>query len=215
MPDIFISPKKTAHLPKAPPSPPLVGLSQALSAYMYMPQGMHFETQEEGETIVLFLRKHVITQIIWIVISILLLILPFFLFPSLVLSGIIPAQIPYPLTSFFILVWYLITFSYLLSHFLLWYFTVSIVTNERVIDIDFVNLLNKKFAETRIARVEDVTMRTGGFIKAIFDFGDVLVQTAAHEQEFQFYSVPKPDKVVRIMNQLMGKEEQELEGNPI
>ncbi|MBI4991017.1 PH domain-containing protein [Candidatus Gottesmanbacteria bacterium] len=110
--------------------------------------------------------------------------------------------------TFFILGWYLITFSYIFINFLLWYFTVSIVTNERIIDIDFINLLNKKFAETRINRIEDVTMRTGGFIRAFFDFGDVLVQTAAKEVQFEFLAVPHPEKVVRTVNELMGKTEE-------
>lgn len=168
---------------------------------------MRFETQEPGETIVLFLRKHWVTNFVWIVVSVVLIITPFFLLPSLILNNIIPAQVPQSYTTFFFFVWYLISFSYIFGNFLLWYFTVSIVTNERIIDIDFINLLNKKFAETRIERVEDVTMKTGGFLKAFFDYGDVLVQTAAKEQEFQFYSVPTPDRVVRIINQMMGKSE--------
>ena len=95
--------------------------------------------------------------------------------------------------------------SYSLVEFLLWYFTVSIVTSERIIDIDFVNILQKKFAETRIDRIEDVTMRTGGFVRALLDAGDVFVQTAAKEAVFQFDAVPHPEKVVRTINKLMGK----------
>lgn len=188
-----------------------MGLNHALSAFMYKPAGIHFETQEPGETIILLLRKHWITNLEWVIISIFLVVAPFLLFPILVIAGILPQQIPPVYLQFLFLSWYLITLSYLFGNFLLWYFTVSIVTGERIIDIDFINLLNKKFAETRIARVEDVTMRTGGFIRAIFDYGDVLVQTAAKEQEFQFFAVPHPEKVVRIINQLMETEEEEGE----
>jgi hypothetical protein len=99
-----------------------------------------------------------------------------------------------------------------LINFLLWYFTVSIVTNERVIDIDYVTILNKKFAATMIAKIEDVTMRRSGFMQAIFNYGDVVIQTAAHEVQFGFLSVPKPEEVVRIINQLMGREEHEGSG---
>lgn len=205
MPDIFISPTvDKKEPPKKLGLPPLI---KAFSSYLFMPDDVRFETQEPGETIILLLRRHWITNLLWLLISIFLIVSPIILFPVLSLSGAIP-QIPSSWISFFILGWYLITFSYIFVNFILWYFTVSIVTNERIIDIDFINLLSKKFAETRINRVEDVTMRTGGFIRAFFDYGDVIVQTAAKEAQFEFLAVPHPEKVVRTVNELMGKMEE-------
>lgn len=214
MPDIFISPqpasiKKTATDGLKNKKAYLVkGLNlhrQFFAAYHFMPEGVRFETQAVGESIILLLRKHWVTNILWVIISIILIILPTILFPVIFFSGIIPPIIPNSYFSFIILFWYLLTFSYILVNFLLWYFTVSIVTNERIVDIDFINVLSKKFAETRIARIEDVTNKTGGFIQALFHYGDVIVQTAAKEAMFQFESVPHPEKVVRIINDLMGK----------
>lgn len=217
MPDIFTSPStnKATNTTESPTqkltsfkqNPKRSLLGKTLSAYLFMPDDIRFETQEPGETIILLLRKHWITNLLWLLISGILIVLPLFLFPALTLSGTTPS-IPVSLMSFFILGWYLITFSYIFVNFILWYFTVSIVTNERIIDIDFINLLNKKFAETRINRIEDVTMRTGGFIRAFFDYGDVLVQTAAKEVQFEFLAVPHPEKVVRTINELMGKTEE-------
>lgn len=170
-----------------------------------MPEGLRFETQEPGESIILLLRKHWITNVVWLAIGLLLLILPIILVPVVTISGIIPPDFPGSFVSLLILVWYLLTFSYVLVNFLLWYFTVSIVTNDRIIDIDFVNILNKRFSATRISKVEDVTMRRGGFIRVLFDFGDIFVQTAGTEVEFEFLAVPKPEQAVRIINELMGK----------
>lgn len=209
MPDIFISPptNKATNTTESPTQKKRSLLGKTLSAYLFMPDDIRFETQEPGETIILLLRKHWITNLLWLLISGILIVLPLFLFPALTLYVTTPT-IPVSLMTFFVLGWYLITFSYIFVNFLLWYFTVSIVTNERIIDIDFINLLNKKFAETRINRIEDVTMRTGGFIRAFFDFGDVLVQTAAKEVQFEFLAVPHPEKVVRTVNELMGKTEE-------
>lgn len=187
------------------------GLRQAMSSFMVNPIGITFETQTEGETIILFLRKHWITNLHWIVIGTILILLPPFLFPALFFTGIIPLGVTGQLVIFLILAWYLLTFSYLLGNFLIWYFTVSIVTEERVVDIDFINLLYKRFSETRISKIEDVTMKTSGFIQSFFDYGDVYVQTAGAEVEFEFLAVPHPHKVVRTINQLMGKEEEENE----
>ncbi len=178
---------------------------QFFSAYMFMPDDIRFETQAPGESIILLLRRHWITNFVWVGTGALLVIIPILLVPALVISGIIPSNFPGSFFGLTILVWYLLTFSYILVNFLLWYFTVSIVTNDRIVDIDFINILYKKFAETRIMRIEDVTNKTGGFVQSIFDYGDVIVQTAAKEAMFQFGSVPHPEKVVRIINELLGK----------
>lgn len=212
MPDIFTSPFPSPQHP----SPSSLGtqprktsrINQALSAYLFMPEGMRFETQDPGETIILLLRKHWITNVGWILISLILLFTPFILFPTIVLNINLSEELVGNLAPLIVLSWYLLTFSYILVNFLLWYFTVSIVTNERIVDVDFINILNKKFAATRIARIEDVTMRTGGFLRAFLDYGNVFVQTAATDAVFQFDAVPKPEKVVRIINRLMGKEEE-------
>jgi len=205
MPDIFVSSETTPAKPTNATRRRVNLPKQFFSAYHFMPEGVRFETQAVGESIILLLRKHWITNIFWVIISIILIILPVILFPAVFISGIISPIIPSSYFSLVILTWYLLAFSYILVNFLLWYFTVSIVTNERVVDIDFVNILSKKFAETRIDRIEDVTNKTRGFISAIFDYGDVIVQTAAKEAMFQFEAVPHPEKVVRIINDLMGK----------
>lgn len=212
MPDIFVSPSiKEDKKNSSKKKDRLIYPKQAFSAYLFMPENVRFETQEPGESIILLLRKHWITNLPWVITSIILLVTPILVFPAVFLVGIIPQNISPSLVSFIILVWYLLTFSYLLVNFLLWYFTVSIVTNERIVDIDFINILNKKFAATRIKRVEDVTMRRGGFIRVLFDYGDVIIQTAAREHMFLFGAVPYPEKVVSIVNGLMGKEEGVIE----
>lgn len=218
MPDIYNSKSNTPNLANAPektgasnntPLPSKTSLlSHSFSAFHFMPESVRFETQAAGETIILLLRKHWITNLFWLIISFLLILLPL-LFSPLFMRVTLPSFMTFSLIIFILLIWYLVTFSYVLVNFLLWYFTVSIVTNERIIDIDYVNILYKKFAETRIARIEDVTERTGGFVKSFFDYGDVYVQTAAKEAEFQFVEIPHPEKVVQIINDLMGKAEDE------
>ena len=205
MPDIFISPETKPESTSVPLKRTSQAFKQAFSSYIFMPEGVRFETQEHGETIILLLRKHWIVNFIWLVVSFALIVFPVFIFPIVFFSGLISWQISSAAVTLVILVWYLLTFSYVLINFLLWYFTVSIVTSERIVDIDFVNILHKKFAATGINKIEDVTMRTGGFIRALVDYGDVFVQTAAKEAMFQFEAVPHPEMVVRTMNKLMGK----------
>ncbi|OGG31407.1 hypothetical protein A3I51_02155 [Candidatus Gottesmanbacteria bacterium RIFCSPLOWO2_02_FULL_38_8] len=203
MPEIFVSPAS----PQTPKANGKVNSPNPLSAFMFMPQGVSFENQEQDETIVLLLRKHFITNLPWLFISVVLLLIPVTFFPFVVINNLIP-QLPIAFFRLVAPVWYLFTGSYILVNFLMWYFTISIVTTERILDIDFINLLNKKVAETRLSKVEDVTQRSGGFFEAFFDYGNVIVQTAGTEPVFLFQSVPKPQQVVRIIHQLLERQEE-------
>lgn len=208
MPDIFSTPSTPSSSPVPVPTldPPHPGvMNQIMGTYSFMPEGVRFETQEPGETIILLLRAHWFTNLTWVILGFILILFPVFLFPLLVTANLLPAWVPPTFVSVLIWGWYLVTLSYVLVHFLLWYFTVSIVTNERIIDIDFINILNKKFSETRISKIEDVTERTGGFIRTVFNYGDVIVQTAGTEEAFQFLAVPRPVEVVHIINELMDR----------
>ena len=64
-----------------------------------------------------------------------------------------------------------------------------------------------------IDKIEDVNYFQKGIFGAFFNFGNVLIQTAAELTEFVFNNVPNPDRVVKIISELIGEEEQEqLEG---
>jgi len=109
--------------------------------------------------------------------------------------------------------WYMIIVAYVFENFLSWFFDINIITDERIIDIDFHNLIYKEVSDTKIDRVQDVTYRQGGVLRAIFDYGDVLIQTAAEVPSFEFLAVPHPHRVVKILNDLKIEEEQEaIEG---
>lgn len=211
MPDIFV--------PPSPASPPVLApktslMAQAFSAFLLQPRGIHFETQSQQESIVLLLRRHIITNFPWLFIGAVLLVIPLAFFPVSLITGTLPTVIPPGAWVALFLIWYLFTSTYVLVNFLLWYFSVSILTTERIIDIDFSNILYKEFSATTIEKIEDVTDRRGGFFGVLFDYGDVVIQTAGTEEEFDFMSVPHPDRVVRIVNELMERESALRERQP-
>ncbi len=74
------------------------------------------------------------------------------------------------------------------------------MTNERIVDIDFVNLLHKDIAETQLERVQDISYNTKGILATMFNFGDVTIQTAGEVPNFIFERVPKPSEVVDIIS---------------
>jgi len=53
----------------------------------------------------------------------------------------------------------------------------------------------------------------GGVIRTVFNYGDVLIQTASEVPRIEFSSVSKPDLVAKVLRELRVEEEQEkIEG---
>lgn len=175
-----------------------------LAEFALHPLGINFATQGKDEKIHLFLRGHFITNVPWIIFSLLLIIVPIIVAPFL--------EFIFPFTNLLtpgfaiviIIFYYLVIFGFVIfANFLHWYFNVYIVTNERLVDVDFINIIYREVSSTRLNLIQDVTVKTGGVMRAIFDYGDVFIQTAGTEANFDFHSVPHPQQVAREIEQLM------------
>lgn len=165
-------------------------------SYLVRPD-IHFTTQHKDEEVILVIRKHPLTQLSWISNGVILLI--FLLLVNAIFPSFLQANQIFAINAFGIF----FIFSYLWLNFLLWYFTVGVVTNERIIDLDFYNLIYKEFSATTIRQVSDITTKIGGFFGSIFNFGDVFVKTEGFEQNIEFDDIPHPSEVVKIINILM------------
>ena len=167
------------------------------SSFLVNPKVFKFSEQDDDEQILLVLRPHWFTNVRWIIITIIMLFAP-------IAVKFVPllAFFPPNYQLLFFIVWYTITFIYAFESFLSWYFDVFIVTNERVIDIEFNNLLNKKFSEAGIEMIQDTTYTVTGIAQTMFNFGDVLIQTAAEINQITFEKVPNPGKVIQVLQHL-------------
>ncbi len=180
----------------------------SLSSFLISPKVFTFEERDTEEEIILVLRRHWITNIGWIFITVFMALAPF-IFSSVPLLTYFPPNYQFIALIF----WYLITFVYSFEKFLSWYFNVCIITDERVVDIDFNNLLIKKFADAKISMIQDVSSHVIGVSQTLFNYGTVDVQTAAEVPEITFELIPNPEKVIKVLQQLRQEEEQEaLEG---
>jgi uncharacterized membrane protein YdbT with pleckstrin-like domain len=173
--------------------------------------GMHFESQEDDEQIVLLLRQHLITNLPWIFSGIIMLLAPIFIFPLLAFLNPLP-NMPIGFKVVLTVFWYCLTFSVVFINYLHWFFNVYLVTTERIIDIDFNNLVHRELSSTRVSKVQDVTYKVNGVIRSIFDYGDVYIQTAGTEENFDFHAVPAPQLVVKKIGELIEKKEEANNG---
>lgn len=222
MPDIFVTPEeekpeeKMEEIQKTDQSTHQIlndhstdGVpTNLLASYIIKPKGVDFEIREAQEKIILLLRQHPIVNLKWIFPVILMLIVP-----SIVSHYAFLSFLPGGFRLILLLFWYLLTLTISLLGFLNWYFNVEFITDERIVDIDFYNLIYKEVSDANIDKVQDVTYKMGGIFRTLFNYGDVFIQTASEVPNFDFLSVPNPDKVAKLLQDLKMEEEQEaLEG---
>jgi hypothetical protein len=225
MPDIFVAEPKTKDT--TVPEMPYVLEKQAgldkpipitqqsiniknsvhlFSSFCKNPDGISFQSQEKDEKILLFLKRDFITNAKWILIGVVLAIFPLLLVFSQQFFGN-----PLPFLSFkfyllFLLFYYLLVSTYFYINFITWYYNVGLITDRRIIDVDFSSLVYKDVATTKLNLVQDVSYAQVGVVRTFFDYGNILIQTAGSLDNFNFESSPKPESVVQIVEELIGKQ---------
>lgn len=204
MTDIFVAPrqnetKKNKYQTGEPHMNPL-------SSFCQDPIDVHFQTQKTHETIILLLRSHFITNLSWILITIALTLLPLTILTLLSNFGFnfLSASPANRFTIVFILFYYLLVFSYVFVSFLHWFYNVFLVTSERVVDIDYSDVVVHNIAVASLSHVQDVNYTQSGFISTFFNYGDLFVQTAGNERNFEAFSIPKPREATHIIGDLTG-----------
>ncbi|MFZ2199390.1 MAG: PH domain-containing protein [Microgenomates group bacterium] len=180
------------------------GSDNLLTSYVTLPNRICFETQDDQEQVILFLRQHPIVNLKWIIIVALMISLPsiFSFFPPY--AGL-PVNYQFVITAG----WYMFVFGYALAKFMGWFFNIYILTDERVVDVDFQNIFFRRISTAKIEEIQDVNIQSSGAFETFFGYGSLFIQTAAEVSQFEFLYVPRPDKVGKIINQLIDLEEQE------
>ncbi len=77
-----------------------------------------------------------------------------------------------------------------------------IVTNQRLIDSLRTTPVNQSISSTDLINVQDIRIERRGILATIFNFGDVVCQTASTEGEFSFRGVGDPKGLMEKLDRL-------------
>lgn len=175
-----------------------------LDSFCENPPNVKLSEKLEHEEILLFLRKHFVTNVPWMIKSLILAFIPFLAY-LLSLSGFFSLGfLPIEYKILITLAYYFLIAQYIFTSYLTWFYNISLVTTERILDLDFSSIVFENVAATKLTLVEDVSYDRVGVIRSFFDYGDVSVQTAGAQNEFDFLAVPHPERVIKIINSLTG-----------
>ncbi|MCL4354912.1 hypothetical protein M1349_05655 [Patescibacteria group bacterium] len=209
MTDLFVAPdikKEEVKNTTAKIKPPEATLGKNVglfSSFRIRPENVSFSQQDDDETIYLFLRRHFITNLVWVIFSIILGLIPVVISLT-VRSNFLPFPVPPGYLVVLVSFYYLIVFAYIFINFLNWFYNISLVTDKRVLDLDYSDIVYHDVALTKLNLIEDVTYVQSGFARSLFNYGDIFIQTAGEKLHFDFLSVPDPKRGADIIENLMG-----------
>lgn len=187
-------------------TPEIPTKSSSLASFIPFPSDIEFKDKNPGEKILLLLRQHPAKNLRWVIGVLFALVFSLMFLNPLAFKALFGFILPLRLFIFVDLALYLLLFIYTFERFLFWFFNVYIVTDRRLIDIDFQNLLLRRISDTHLYVIQDVTYHQQGLAESILNYGDVLVQTAASETNIDFVSVPKPGQVAGLISDLIHKQ---------
>ena len=129
---------------------------------------LDFDGQRPGEKLLYVFRRHIIAMRK----GFYLLLVPFALsaLPVLIWQDNIDLLI-IPVVGFSI---GLVFFFY---HWMLWYFTVYIVTDQRIRQVTQRGFFGKDVVELQLSKIQNISYNIPGFTGEIFKFGTIVIQT--------------------------------------
>lgn len=157
-----------------------------------------FEGQREGEKLLFVFRRHIIAMrkgFYLLVIPFTLSSLPVFIWPATLEVYWSP------------LIGFLLGLSLFMYHFLMWYYTVYIVTSERLRQVTQHGFFGKDVVELGLSKVQNISYNVPGFSGEAFGFGTIVIQT--YVGDLVIHKVEHPEKIYNQLQDAVAAASQE------
>ncbi|MFZ3009462.1 MAG: PH domain-containing protein [Candidatus Microsaccharimonas sp.] len=82
----------------------------------------------------------------------------------------------------------LILFFY---HFIMWYFTIYLVTNQRIRQVTQKGFFGKDVVELRLSKIQNISYNIPGFSGEVFGFGTIVIQTFVGDLVIRYVEHPE------------------------
>jgi len=167
----------------------------------------------EGQKIIVFTRRHWVSELGTIVLVLFLLILPVIILVAIAFVN--PAIFSGIALNFIVIatsIYYFVMTTYAYVAWVSYYYDVFIVTDNEIIDINQEGIFDRQITEVSIIRIQDVSARSKGFLQTFFSYGDVVAESAGEKtQTYVIDSVPNPvelaNKILDLHNIQITKEQ--------
>ncbi len=87
----------------------------------------------------------------------------------------------------------LIGLLFFFYHYILWHFTVYVVTNQRITQITQHSFFGREVVELRLSKIQNISYSVPGFSGEIFNFGTIVISTIVGD--LTIHNVEKPKEI--------------------
>ncbi len=94
-----------------------------------------------------------------------------------------------------LLIWTAFIIFYAVYQYLLWLINVYIITDKRLIAVNYQSLIHKIVLETPIDRIHNISAETKGLTRSLLKIGDVIVQVASLTQPMVLHNLKHPEEI--------------------
>ncbi|NCC19693.1 PH domain-containing protein [Candidatus Saccharibacteria bacterium] len=162
-----------------------------------------FDGQREGEELLFVFRRHIIAMrkgFYLLLIPMALSALPFLIWQdNLDLLWVFAGGFGLGLVLFF-------------YHFLMWFYTYYIVSDQRIRQITQHGFFGKDVVELRLSKIQNISYNIPGFFGEVFKFGTIVIQTFVGDLVIR--NVENPDEIYNKLQDAVALSSKEDEHDP-
>lgn len=159
-----------------------------------------FINQNDDEEVYLVVRKSFIVELPWLILSTILLVS--FLNLNTLVSVFLNIDLNFDLFYFIQFSLALAVLTYMVNKFYNWFYTVNIITNQRIIDFDFEHLGDKNVVETLVKNIQSVTVKNIGFSSFVFGLSRIQILTSGDNPNIEFDYISDAYKTADLISDL-------------
>ena len=162
------------------------------------------------ETKLIIARRHFITFVPTILLFILLMLAPsgVYLLVNNVGFNILESPAARAISVLLSSAYLLSVIMFFYSFFIEFYLDVTIITNDRMVDIEQGGLFSRTVSEVDLYQIQDASSVVKGIFPSIFGYGTVTVQTAGPVPKFIMEDVSHPHEMRQILLDLSSIDKQ-------
>jgi len=161
---------------------------------------MDFDGQRDGEKVLFVFRRHIIAMR-----------KGFYLFLGTFLLASLPTLIIGPSSSYETMLSFLkiagigfvIGLLLFIYHFILWYFSIYIVTDQRIRQVTQRKFFGKDVIDLNLSKIQNISYNIPGFSGEIFKFGTIVIQTFVGDLVIK--NVEHPNKIYNKLQRAVSK----------
>ncbi len=162
-----------------------------------------FCIQKEGEHVKKVLRKALIVELPWLitVTGIFVLLILF----QISLSTVAIEKNFLGLLTFVSMNLTIFLGLYTFNRLLNWFYSVNIITDQRLLDFEFSDIGGKNIVECELADIQSITVQNQGLLSFLFRLSTIKILTSGDNPNVDFEFIEHPTKVQNLVSDLARK----------